>query len=580
MSRQRLKNGASELQAINRRRDIHRKTIPALAQAGPVSVWMVLFVTIPMLYIIYVSFMSRGVFGDVVYEFSLESYQTLLDSTYFKVIVKSLQVALFTTVACLLLGYPFAYYIARKPPEVASRLIMLIMIPFWTNSLMRLNSWLLLFQTSGPVNTFLQWAGITSEPITFIYTDPLVMLGLVTNMLPFAVLPLYSTIEKLQNSLLEASSDLGANPRQTFFRITLPLTFPGIFSAVILVFIPSLGIYTVSDMLGGGKVLYIGNIIKNQFGAIRNWPLGAALSVLLLVITGLLIFVYTRFAKLEDMEWCDMAALSKTQRRKRRLGIVGDVYAILIYTVLYIPVAVMMVFSFNDQKYNFYWNGFTTEWYGKLLENDALIGSLWYSLIIAVLATVISVVIGTLGALGLKRYEFKGKRFINSMLYVPIIVPEIVLAVALLIIFMNIGLSLGLGSILVGHCTFCIPYAVVTIKGRISGDGYELEEASMDLGANRIQTFLRVTLPSMVPGIMSAAFLSFTLSIDDVVMSNMLSGARNSTLPVLILSMNRTGVTPDVNALTTIMILVIVAAMLLSNGVKALLRRREKAAAR
>ncbi|MFR8335001.1 MAG: ABC transporter permease [Oscillospiraceae bacterium] len=154
MSRQRLKNGASELQAINRRRDIHRKTIPALAQAGPVSVWMVLFVTIPMLYIIYVSFMSRGVFGDVVYEFSLESYQTLLDSTYFKVIVKSLQVALFTTVACLLLGYPFAYYIARKPPEVASRPIMLIMIPFWTNSLMRLNSWLLLFQTSGPVNTF------------------------------------------------------------------------------------------------------------------------------------------------------------------------------------------------------------------------------------------------------------------------------------------------------------------------------------------------------------------------------------------------------------------------------------------
>ena len=240
----------------------------------------------------------------------------------------------------------------------------------------------------------------------------------------------------------------------------------------------------------------------------------------------------------------------------------------------------MMVFSFNDQKYNFYWNGFTTQWYGKLLENDALIGSLWYSLIIAVLATVISVVIGTLGALGLKRYEFKGKRFINSMLYVPIIVPEIVLAVALLIIFMNVGLSLGLGSILVGHCTFCIPYAVVTIKGRISGDGYELEEASMDLGANRIQTFLRVTLPSMVPGIMSAAFLSFTLSIDDVVMSNMLSGARNSTLPVLILSMNRTGVTPDVNALTTIMILVIVAAMLLSNGVKALLRRREKAAAR
>ena len=295
-------SGTSDLQAIRRKRDMRRKTIPALAQAGPVSIWMILFVTLPMLFIIYISFMSRGVFGDVVYQFSLESYQTLLDATYFKVILKSLKAALLTTVLCLGLGYPFAYYIARKPPEVASRLIMLIMIPFWTNSLMRLNSWLLLFQTSGPVNNFLQWTGLVDRPITFIYTDGLVVLGLITNMLPFAVLPLYSSIEKLQKSLLEASADLGATPSQTCFKVTLPLTFPGIFSAIILVFIPSLGIYTVSDILGGGKVLYIGNIIKNQFGSIRNWPLGAALSVLLLVITGLLIFIYTRFAKIEDME--------------------------------------------------------------------------------------------------------------------------------------------------------------------------------------------------------------------------------------------------------------------------------------
>lgn len=179
---------------------------------------------------------------------------------------------------------------------------MLIMIPFWTNSLMRLNAWMLLFQANGPVNHALMALGLTAEPIKFIYTDWLVMLGLITNMLPFAVLPMYSSIEKLQKSMLEASADLGAKPSVTFLRVTLPLTFPGIFSAIILTFIPALGIYTVTDMLGGGKVLYIGNIIKNQFGAIRNWPLGAALSVLLLAITALLIFVYMRFAKLEDME--------------------------------------------------------------------------------------------------------------------------------------------------------------------------------------------------------------------------------------------------------------------------------------
>ena len=269
-------------------------------------------------------------------------------------------------------------------------------------------------------------------------------------------------------------------------------------------------------------------------------------------------------------------SLSKKQKRQRREDIIGALYSILIYSVLYIPVLVMMIFSFNDQRYNYYWSGFTTQWYSKLFSNSAVIGSLWYSVIIAVLATVISVTIGTIGALGLRKYEFRGRKFVNNMLYIPIIVPEIVMAVALLIIFMKIGFALGMGTILIGHCTFCIPYAVVTIKGRISGDGYSMEEASMDLGANRIQTFLRVTLPSIMPGVMSAAFLSFTLSIDDVVMSNMLAGAKNSTLPVLILSMNKTGVTPDVNALTTIMILIIVAAMILNNSIKHALNKRNK----
>ena len=185
-------------------------------------------------------------------------------------------------------------------------------------------------------------------------------------------------------------------------------------------------------------------------------------------------------------------------------------------------------------------------------------------------------VIGVLGGLGLKKFEFRGKRFINLMLYVPIVVPEIVLAVAMLIIFMTVGIKLGLGTIVVGHCTFCIPYAVVTIKGRISGDNDTLQEASMDLGANRVQTFWRVTIPSILPGITSAAFLSFTLSIDDVIMSNMLASARQSTLPVLILSVNRTGITPDINALTTIMVAVMLLGLLVLNLIRRALRKREE----
>ena len=276
--------------------------LPLLAQAGPVSLWMILFVTIPMLFIIFISFMTRGTFGGVEYTPSLESYQTMMEVTYFHIIVKSLGVAAETTIACLIVGYPFAYYIARKPPAVASRLITLLMIPFWTNSLMRLNAWMLIFQTNGPVNNFMLNTHMIDKPITFIFTDGLVLLGLITNYLPFAVLPMYSSIEKLQKPILEASADLGAKPSVTLLKVTLPLTFPGIFSAIILTFIPALGTYVITDMLGGGKVLYIGNIIKNQFGTIRNWPLGAAMSVLLLAVTALMIFLYSRFAKVEDME--------------------------------------------------------------------------------------------------------------------------------------------------------------------------------------------------------------------------------------------------------------------------------------
>ncbi len=264
-------------------------------------------------------------------------------------------------------------------------------------------------------------------------------------------------------------------------------------------------------------------------------------------------------------------------RREKRGRFWSTLYASIIYAMFYIPVLVMIQFSFNDAKRNYSWEGFTTMWYGKLFSfrNHDLWESLVYSVVIAVLATLISVVIGVLGGIGLKKFRFHGKKFINLMLYVPIVVPEIVLAVSMLIIFMTLGIKLGMGTIVIGHCTFCIPYAVVTIKGRISGDNDTLQEASMDLGANRVQTFWRVTIPSIMPGIMSAAFLSFTLSIDDVIMSNMLASARQSTLPVLILSVNRTGITPDINALTTLMVLFMVAGMLIINLLQRIRSRKE-----
>lgn len=270
---------------------------------------------------------------------------------------------------------------------------------------------------------------------------------------------------------------------------------------------------------------------------------------------------------------------SKKQRFKFFANFVSAFYALIIYIIFYIPIVVMIAFSFNNAERNYSWEGFTLSWYAKLFsfQNTTLWDALFYSLAIAIIATIISVFVGTLGAFGLSKFKFKAKKFINSMVYVPIIVPEIVLAVAMLIIFITLGIHLGMATIVIGHCTFCIPYCVVTIKGRISGDNETLQEASMDLGANRIQTFWRVTIPSIMPGIVSSAFLCFTLSIDDVVMSNMLAGARQSTLPVLILSLNRTGLSGDVNALTTVIVIIMVIGVLIHEGFRfSLLRFKKK----
>lgn len=291
-----------ESMASIQRRNRKRNSIPALAMAGPVSFWMIFFVVLPLIYVVAISFMSRNSYGGIEYTFTINNYKELLDPLYLKIIWKSGVLSFKTTVLCLLIGYPLAYYIAKQPSKKAAKLIILIMIPFWTSSLVRLYSWLLMFQPNSFFNHFLMRIGLISEPIDILYTNGLILIGMFSAMLPFAVLPLYSSIEKLDKSLLEASKDLGAKPVTTFWRVTIPMTGPGIFSSVILVFIPSLGLYTVPEVLGGGKIMLIGNLIRNQFIQTKNWPFGASIAILLIIITLFMLFLYTRIASLDDME--------------------------------------------------------------------------------------------------------------------------------------------------------------------------------------------------------------------------------------------------------------------------------------
>ncbi|MHB9327544.1 spermidine/putrescine ABC transporter permease PotB [Phytobacter ursingii] len=262
--------------------------------------WLVLFVFLPNLMIIVTSFLTRDDAHFVAMIFSLDNYARLLDPLYFDVLLHSLNMAVIATFACLALGYPFAWFLAKLPARVRPLLLFLLIVPFWTNSLIRIYGLKIFLSTKGYLNTFLLWLGIIDEPLRVMFTPAAVIIGLVYILLPFMVMPLYSSIEKLDKPLLEAAKDLGASKLQTFLRIIIPLTMPGIIAGCLLVLLPAMGLFYVSDLMGGAKNLLIGNVIKSQFLNIRDWPFGAATSITLTLVMGLLLLVYWRAARLLD----------------------------------------------------------------------------------------------------------------------------------------------------------------------------------------------------------------------------------------------------------------------------------------
>jgi len=269
------------------------KTLPLMTSVSPVAIWLLLLVAAPMLYVFFLSFLSTDGY-QTVFKFTLDNYKNLVNPTYLEIYANSFLIAFFTTVICIIAGYPFAYQMARANKKRKACMMVLLMLPFWTNSLIRLNAWKTLLGKTGILNTMLIEIGLIKEPLEFLYTRGAVLLGMVYILIPYMILPLFASLDKLDPSLLEASGDLGAGRIKTFLNITLPLTFAGIFSGSIMIFIPSLGYFFVSDIMGGGKSQLIGNLIETQFKAANNWPFGASLSMMLIFLILFMVTVYKK----------------------------------------------------------------------------------------------------------------------------------------------------------------------------------------------------------------------------------------------------------------------------------------------
>ncbi|CAH6964606.1 spermidine preferential ABC transporter membrane subunit PotB [Vibrio chagasii] len=260
--------------------------------------WLVLFVMIPNIMIIGTSFLTRDEANLIEMTFTLDNYIRLADPLYFKVLMHSFYMAIIATLLCLIIGYPFAYIVAKMPVKWRPFMLFLVIVPFWTNSLIRTYGLKIVLGTQGVLNKSLLALDIIDKPLRIMYTETAVTIGLVYILLPFMILPLYSAIEKLDDTYLEAAKDLGANKLQTLLKVVLPLTMPGIIGGCLLVLLPALGMFYISDLLGGAKNLLIGNVIKSQVLNARDWPFGAATSIALTVAMAIMLYAYYRAGKL------------------------------------------------------------------------------------------------------------------------------------------------------------------------------------------------------------------------------------------------------------------------------------------
>ena len=278
-----------------------RKTRNLLILLLPATIWLLIFFIIPLIIVLVYSFLERGTYGGVTWEFTLKNYQRLVNDLYLNIFWRSLGLASLTTLICLIIGYPLAFFIATSSTRWRNLLLFLVIIPFWTNFLVRTYAWMIILRSEGMINTILQSLNLIQEPLNLLFTPFAVIVGLIYGYLPFMILPLYATIERLNFSLVEAAQDLGANQIRTFFRIILPLTLPGIIAGSILVFIPALGAFITPDILGGAKTVMVGNLIQNQFLQARDWPFGSALSMGLMVLVLIPVMIYFRSSNTDTL---------------------------------------------------------------------------------------------------------------------------------------------------------------------------------------------------------------------------------------------------------------------------------------
>jgi spermidine/putrescine transport system permease protein len=550
------------------------RRLSLLGLLGPGLLWLLVFFVVPMYFMGVISLETGSLEDGFRFAWQFSNFTDAI-SDYREQFVRSFAYGAAATALALVIAYPLAYAIAFRAGRFKYLFLFAVIAPFFTTYLIRTLAWQTILFDESPVVDSLRAVGVLGDGGRVLDTPASVVAGLTYNFLPFMILPIYASLERLDRRMIEAARDLYASSRAAFWRVTLPLSAPGIVAGVLLTFIPAVGDYVNAFFLGGPNQAMIGNAIQGQYLQLADYPTASALSFVLMALLLAVVVIYFLFAGsgalMGDDESTVLGGSSAAPSREpgtrgpigwlRRNAVV--IYAALAVAYMLIPIAVIAVFSFNDPQGNFNlsWEGFTLDYWKDPFAQSDLTDAMVTSLELAALSTAIATAIGTLMALALVRRRFFGRRAANLLIVVPMATPEVVIGAALLSMFVYVGFARGFETLLVAHVMFSISFVVIVVRSRLIGFDRSVEDAAADLGAGPLATFRTVTLPLIAPAILAAALLAFVLSIDDFVISNFNSGT-TVTFPLYIFGAAQRGIPVEVNVLATMLFAATVIAML------------------
>ena len=539
-------------------------------------------------------------------EWSLDNYRSIAHNPFlWGVLLSTLRLAAGVTLICLVLGYPVAYLMARSTPRLQNFLAILIILPVWTNLLVRMYAWIIVLGRKGVLNIGLSSLDIISDPLPLLYNRGAVYVGMVHVMIPLMILPIFAVMRQVDFGLVNTARSLGASPLSALIWVFFPLTLPGVSAGCLLVFVLSVAFYVTPAILGGETDVTYVLVIDREVNVLLNWPLASAMAAVLLLVMLVVIVLYQKFlgfgitggsgpGALARGTWllrgftsflslCSRVANVILPRRRAKrfvlppaLGTIArHVLGWSVVAFIVGPILIVFPLAFTSTSYMVFPPvGFSFRWFETYFASDAWIRPTVLSFEVAIITMLVALPLGLITAVAMVRAQFVGKSLMLGFLISPLIVPVIILAIALYFAFAPLHLVGTVAGLVLAHVVLALPLVVIMLSGALQAIDETFERAARSLGAGPVRAFVLVTLPMMIPAVVTAGFFGFLISFDEVVIALFLTGPGTTTLPRQLWEAVRFDVKPTIAAVSTLLIALSIVLLLVSEGVRAWLSRR------